>query len=85
MATVTDRPVEGRTVKPSNHPALVRSVVGQSGADSVIRLGGPRLDHSGFLQAPGQDPILTRYAFAPGVACSRLADWALTLGDVEVF
>jgi hypothetical protein len=65
--------------------SLVRSVVGQCGADSVIRLGGPTLDHSGFLRAPGQGPILTRYALAPDVAGRRLGDWALTLDDVELF
>jgi hypothetical protein len=53
--------------------------------DYVIRLGGPRVDHSGFLRVPGQGPILTRYALAPAVAGRRVDDWALTLGDVELF
>jgi GNAT superfamily N-acetyltransferase len=67
------------------HRALVRSVVRQSGADYVIRLGGPRVDGTGFVRAPGQGPILTWNCLGKTVAGSHLDDWALTLGDVELF
>lgn len=67
------------------HRALIRSVVRQCGGDYVIRLGGPMLDRSGFVRALAQGPLLTRYSFAQDLPGGRLDDWALTLGDVELF
>lgn len=68
--------------------ALEREVARTSGADYVIRLGGPALSRTGFARLPGQGPILTwrpvgrRAAEAPAPG---LADWELALGDVELF
>ena len=67
------------------HGALLRSVARQCGADYVIRLGGPVVDRWGFVRAPGQGPVLTWHPLAPGVPGGRLDDWALTLGDIELF
>jgi GNAT superfamily N-acetyltransferase len=67
------------------HSALVRSVARGCGADYVIRLGGSTLDRTGFVRAPGQGPMLTWYPLAAGRPGARLDDWALTLGDVELF
>jgi GNAT superfamily N-acetyltransferase len=65
--------------------ALLRSVVRTSGADYVIRFGGPPLDRTGFVRLPGQGPILTWRPFAPGQPGGKLGDWDLSLGDVELF
>jgi GNAT superfamily N-acetyltransferase len=65
--------------------ALVRRVVRECGADYVIRIGGPAIDRSGFVRVPGQGPVLTWYALAHDPPGGRLSDWALTLGDVELF
>ena len=67
------------------HRALVRSVARQCGADYVIRIGGPTVDRSGFVRVPGQGPVLTWYGLADDAPGARLDDWALTLGDVELF
>jgi GNAT superfamily N-acetyltransferase len=65
--------------------ALARRVARESGADYVIRLSGPALDRRGFLRLPGQGPVLTWCALADDVPGGRIDDWALTLGDVELF
>jgi GNAT superfamily N-acetyltransferase len=65
--------------------ALVRRVVRECGADYVIGVGGPVLDRSGFVRVPGQGPVLAWYALAADLPGGRLDDWALTLGDVELF
>jgi GNAT superfamily N-acetyltransferase len=67
--------------------ALGRAVARTSGADYVIRLGGPLLDRTGFVRLPGQGPVLTwRPVAAPEDATPPpLADWQLALGDVELF
>jgi predicted N-acetyltransferase YhbS len=65
--------------------ALVRRVARESGADYVIRLGGPAVDWCGFVRLPGQGPVLTWCALADDSPGGRLEDWALTLGDVELF
>jgi GNAT superfamily N-acetyltransferase len=67
------------------HRALVRSVVRQCRADYVIRLGGPAVDRDGFVHAPKQGPILTWRPLEDGLPGGRLDDWALALGDVELF
>ncbi|MGH9227194.1 MAG: GNAT family N-acetyltransferase [Acidimicrobiales bacterium] len=65
--------------------ALVRTVTRACGADYVIRLGGPAVDRNRFVRAPGQGPVLTWYALSGDPPGYRLDDWALTLGDVELF
>jgi GNAT superfamily N-acetyltransferase len=65
--------------------ALVRRVASECGADYVIRIGGPAVDRSGFVRAPGQGPVLTWYPLVDGPPGGRLEDWVLTLGDVELF
>jgi predicted N-acetyltransferase YhbS len=65
--------------------ALVRRVAQESGADYVIRIGGPAIDRRGFVRLPGHGPVLTWYALADDPPGGRLGDWALTLGDVELF
>ena len=63
----------------------LRQVARECGADYVIRIGGPAVDRSGFVRVPGQGPVLTWYALADDPPGRRLDDWALTLGDVELF
>lgn len=65
--------------------ALVGRVARQCGADYVMRLGGPVLDRSGFVRAPGQGPTLTWYALRPDIPGARLDDWSLAMGDIELF
>ena len=65
--------------------ALVRRVARQCGADYLIRIGGPAADRSGFVRAPGQGPVLTWHPLADGLPGGRPDDWALSLGDVELF
>jgi len=67
------------------HRALVRSVVGQSGADHVIRLGGSSVGRGGFVRVPGQGAILTWRLLASATHGGRLGDCALPLGDIELF
>jgi GNAT superfamily N-acetyltransferase len=67
------------------HRALVRSVARERGADYVIRLGGRALDRQGFVRAPSQGPTLTWFPLTAGCPGARLDEWALTLGDVELF
>lgn len=65
--------------------ALLRSVARTSGADYVIRIGGLPIDRSGFVRLPRQGPILTwRPLGEGGAAGAALADWHLSLGDVEL-
>jgi GNAT superfamily N-acetyltransferase len=71
--------------EPGAHGALLRSVARQCGADYVIRLGGPVVDRWGFVRAPRQGPVLTWRPLAAGLPGGRLDDWALTLGDIELF
>jgi GNAT superfamily N-acetyltransferase len=65
--------------------ALIRRVNRESGADYVVRIGGPAVDLSGFVRVPGQGPVLTWYALADDPPGARVGDWVLTLGDVELF
>jgi GNAT superfamily N-acetyltransferase len=74
---------------PEGDPAarrhLVRSVVRHCGADYVIQVGGRALDRSGFFRAVWQGPVLTWYPLAAGAPGGHLDDWALALGDIELF
>jgi GNAT superfamily N-acetyltransferase len=65
--------------------ALVRLVAHECGADYVIRLGAPVVGRDGFVRLPGQGPILTWHALAGDPPGGHVDDWALTLGDVELF
>jgi GNAT superfamily N-acetyltransferase len=65
--------------------ALARSVARQCGADYVVRMGGPVVDRSGFVRVPGPGPVLTWYPLAADAPGGRIDDWALALGDVELF
>jgi GNAT superfamily N-acetyltransferase len=65
--------------------ALMRSVARESGADYVIRVGGAAVDRVGFVRVPAQGPMLTWYPLGDHPPGGRLGDWALTLGDVELF
>jgi len=67
------------------HRALVRSVARTSGADYLIRVGGPAIDLSGFVRLPAQGPILTWRPLRDGAPGGRLEEWDLRLGDVELF
>jgi GNAT superfamily N-acetyltransferase len=71
--------------KPGAHRALLRSVARHCRADYVIRLGGAPFDRNGFVRAPRQGPVLTWYPLRPDVPGHRRDDWALSLGDVELF
>jgi glycosyltransferase involved in cell wall biosynthesis/GNAT superfamily N-acetyltransferase len=62
--------------------AMARAVRA-AGADHAIRLGGARLLH-GQVPLPGGGPVLTwRTVTRPGMP--PLANWALTMGDIELF
>ncbi len=62
--------------------AMARAVRA-AGADHAIRLGTARLLH-GQLPLPGGGPVLTwRAVTRPGMP--PLANWALTMGDIELF
>jgi GNAT superfamily N-acetyltransferase len=71
--------------EPGARRALVRSVIRRCGADYVIRLGGRAIDRNGFVRVPGQGPVLAWRPLRPDGTGGRLDDWALTLGDVELF
>jgi len=64
---------------------LVRTVAHQCDADYLIRIGARAVDRSGFVRAPGQGPVLTWCALADDAPGGRPEDWALALGDVELF
>jgi GNAT superfamily N-acetyltransferase len=67
------------------HRALARSVARRCGADYVIRVGGPVVDRGGFVRVPRPGPVLTWYPLAAYPFGGRIDDWALALGDVELF
>ncbi|MEO6122953.1 MAG: GNAT family N-acetyltransferase, partial [Ilumatobacteraceae bacterium] len=62
---------------------LAGKVAGRAGASYAIRIGAPRL-LTGFAPLPGGGPVLTwRAVTRPGMP--PLSNWALTLGDIELF
>lgn len=65
--------------------SLVRSVIRSSGADYVIKLGGPPIDRLGFVRLPGQGPTLTWRPLQGSVEGGASDHWALSLGDIELF
>jgi hypothetical protein len=64
---------------------LAGAVAAAAEADYVIRLGGPPADRNGFLRIPRQGPVLTWRPLHDGLPGAELADWQLSLGDVELF
>jgi hypothetical protein len=71
--------------QPDVHRTLVRSVARQCRADYVVRLGGPAVGRDAFVHLPGQGPTLTWRPLRQPVPGGGLDDWALALGDVELF
>ncbi len=69
---------------PATRRGLLGQVAAATGADYLIATGpaGPR---DRMLAMPGQGPILTWRGVAPDAVVPRLADWHLSLGDVELF
>ncbi len=65
--------------------ALQREVARQTGADYVIRLGGPVVDAARFVRLPGQGPRLVWQALAPGGSQPSLGEVDFSLGDIELF
>lgn len=66
--------------------SLGRAVARASGADYVIRVGGPTIDLAGYLRVPRVGPVLTWREVAEGaVIGANLGDWDLGLGDIELF
>lgn len=55
----------------------------RAGVDYVARLGGAHLS-AGEVPLPGGGPVLTWRAVAPA-AMPALANWSLSLGDIELF
>ena len=60
---------------------LLRRVTRESGADYAIRVGGRR---RGFVPLPRQGPTLVWRAVSDATPIP-LADWGVTLGDLELF
>ena len=65
--------------------ALQRELARQTGADYVIRLGGPAVDAAGFVRLPGQGPRLVWQGLAPGAGPPPLSGVEMSLGDIELF
>jgi hypothetical protein len=65
---------------PAGAPADVLSA---AGATHALRLGAPNL-RSGFVAVPGGGPMLT-FRSVQGGATPPIANWGLTMGDVELF
>jgi GNAT superfamily N-acetyltransferase len=63
---------------------LVKALAKRTSADSVIRIDGRALSADGFFRLPRQGPILTWRAVCDA-HMPALADWDLTMGDVELF
>ncbi len=63
--------------------ALARRVARETGCDHVLRLGPADLRH-GFVPLPGGGPMLTWRAVTDA-GPPPLPNWALVLGDVELF
>lgn len=55
----------------------------QAGADYVMRLGTPRAS-TGYIPLPGGGPVLTWRAVTDD-GMPPMPNWALTLGDIELF
>jgi hypothetical protein len=62
---------------------LAGDVAGEARASYAIRIGSPRLS-AGFVPLPQGGPVLTWRA-VNDTGLPPLSNWALTLGDVELF
>ena len=62
------------------HKLLATSV----DADYIIRAGGPRLSTDGYLRLPRQGPVLT-WRSVCDTHMPVLADWDVSMGDIELF
>jgi glycosyltransferase involved in cell wall biosynthesis/GNAT superfamily N-acetyltransferase len=79
----TELAVVARFGEPTAADRLAAHTAAQAGCTYAIRIGRPN-PRAGFVPLPGNGPILTwRAACDPGEP--PLANWALTLGDVELF
>ncbi len=63
--------------------ALARQAARRAGCDYALRLGGPNLRH-GFVALPTGGPLLT-WRSVDVKAMPPLANWSLTMSDVELF
>jgi GNAT superfamily N-acetyltransferase len=64
--------------------ALVTTLARSTDADYIIRVERRALSRGGFFRLPRQGPILTWRAVCDA-DMPALADWDLTMGDVELF
>jgi GNAT superfamily N-acetyltransferase len=64
--------------------ALVTDVARRTDADDLIRVDRRTLSAGGFVRLPRQGPVLTWKAVCDA-QMPALADWDLTMGDVELF
>ncbi len=63
--------------------SLCRAVLAASAADYLVRVRIPGV--GGCLPVPGQGPTLVQRVLGERVVGASLADWRLTLGDLELF
>jgi GNAT superfamily N-acetyltransferase len=63
---------------------LLREIARAAVADQVIQLRPEPLLSAGFVPLPGGGPILTWRELA-GTSMPKLDEWALTMGDIELF
>ncbi len=63
---------------------LISEVARSTGADYVMAAGAPDLA-ARLVPAPRLGPILTWRQIAPDARAPALDDWALTMGDIELF
>jgi predicted N-acetyltransferase YhbS len=64
--------------------ALIKALVKRTDADYVIRVDRRTLSAGGFVRLPRQGPVLTWRAVCDA-HMPALADWDLTMGDIELF
>jgi hypothetical protein len=64
--------------------ALVQALVASTDADYIIRIDHRALTADRFVRLPRQGPVLTWRAICDE-RMPPLADWDLTMGDVELF
>jgi GNAT superfamily N-acetyltransferase len=71
---------------PSAGRALVRMLARQLGADYLIRIDGHVATRDPFIRLPRVGPVLAcRPIGSAAIAPTALNQWALTMGDVELF
>ena len=70
--------------RPDRGPALLRDVADSTAADYVIT-AGTTVAGGHLVRLPRQGPILTWRRVQPEAVQAPLPDWALTMGDIELF